>query len=552
MRELSKAEFNHEIAIANLNDGFVEQDWVIVYSFQTWDDELEEGCSMFRYRRCYLVDPHNDSSYISNPRFDIGENEYCSLINGTKYRKYPKDGIEPLFTRREFKINSGYQHQVRINEEFIHIHGLFEKWIDEYGIEKRYIDFNDGEEIDVVIVTKNEIKIRHTYLMAFMQIKKLNLICGLHEEQGFSTKYRKLVPYSPCISDGNIIIENQDGNLIYNSWYNIAGGIERQNIFDGKKLVRYNPHQDFMKKLDPKYVDYIIGYDNNLGSNILQSCYPDGTSSDNNEVFFKKEVLEKYRMASTVRINTLSIEMVGKWTLKCDNDLDEYIIVRIKDLSYLPFSEQNHWRTYNIVPQNVQHSEAFKMSKDYWGPLQYTSKEYILRGLIIQCNTMWNEYFGWHLFNPLSNYQKESLYQIFKLSINDYSPFAELLTKTSLVITASINVEVINELKQLYEERDMPITKLKKYLKSINIELPKFTEFLTNLNTLRSYFTNAHPHKGSYKDRKFTKKTAFIGFDADKENFIEATNNLFVLGIEAFQEAITFFSAKSHLQAKEN
>ncbi len=87
MRELSKAEFNHEIAIANLNDGFVEQDWVIVYSFQTWDDELEDGCSMFRYRRCYLVDPHNDSSYISNPRFDIGENEYCSLITMVRKEK---------------------------------------------------------------------------------------------------------------------------------------------------------------------------------------------------------------------------------------------------------------------------------------------------------------------------------------------------------------------------------------------------------------------------------------------------------------------------------
>ena len=542
MRELSKAEFNHEIAIDNLNDGFVEQDWVIVYSFQTWDDELEEGCSMFRYKRCYLVNPNKSSLYLSDPKFDIEENEYCCFINGNEYRKYPKDGIEPLFTRREFKVNSIHQYQVRINEEFIHIHGLFEKWKDEYGIEKRYIDFNDGEEIDVVIVTKNEIKIRHTYLMAFMQIKKLNLICALHEEQGFSTKYKRPIPYSPCISEGNLVVENPDGYLIYNSWYTIAS-FERQNIFDGKIMLHFNRYQDFMKKLEPRYENFIIGYDKTLGSNILQSCYPEGTSADNNEVFFKKEVLEKYRMASAVRINPLSIEMVGSWMLKCDNDLDDYIIVRIKDLSYLPFSEQNHWKTYNIVPQNISHSNAFNMrAKDYWGKIQCSSNDYILRDLIGQCNTIWNDYFGWHLFNPLSNYQKESLYQIFRLNINDYSPFAELLTKTSLVITASINITEINEMESLYEERDMPITKLKKYLKSINVDLPKFTEYLTNLNTLRSYFTNAHPHKSSYKDKKFKKKTAFIDFDADKENFIEASENLFIKGIEAFQEAIELLS----------
>lgn len=542
MRELTKAEFNHEMAIAQLNDGFVEQDWVIVYSFQTWDDELEEGCSMFRYKRCYLVDPNKSSLYISDPKFDIAENEYCCLINGNEYRKYPKDGIEPLFTRREFKVNSSHQHQVRINEEFIHIHGLYERWIDENGIEKRYIDFNDGEEIEVVIVTKNEIKIRHTYLMAFMQIKKLNLICVLHEEQGFTTKYRKPIPYSPCKSDGNKVIENPNGYLIYNFWYTIAG-FERQNIFDGKIMIRFNRYPDFMKKLEPRYVDFIIGYDKNLGSNILQSCYPNGTSSDNNEVFFKKEVLEKYRMVSTIKVNPLSVEMVGSWVLECDNDLDDYIIVRIKDLSYLPFSEQNHWKTYNIVPQNISHSNAFNLrAKEYWGKLQYSSKEYIFRELIVQCNTVWKDHFGWCLFNTLSQYQKESLYQIFRLGINDYSPFAELLTKTSLVVTASINVAEISKLESLYEEGDMPITKLKKYLKSINAELPKFTEYLTNLNTLRSYFTNAHPHKSSYKDKKFKKKTSFIGFDADKENFIEAADNLFVLGIDAFQEAIAFCS----------
>lgn len=539
MRELSKAEFNHEIAIANLNDGFVEQDWVIVYSFQTWNDELEEGCSMFRYKRCYLVNPNKSSLYLSDPKFDIEENEYCCLINGNEYRKYPKDGIEPLFTRREFKVNSSHQYQVRINEEFIHIHGLFEKWKDEYGIEKRYIDFKDGEEIDVVIVTKNEIKIRHTYLMAFLQIKKFNLICALHEEQGFSTKYKKPIPYSPCVSDGNIVIENPDGNLIYNSWYSITGGIERQNIFDGKRMLRFNLYQDFMKKLEPRYENFIIGYNKTVGSNILQSCYPEGTPADNNEVFFKKEVLEKYRMASAVRVNPLSIEMVGSWSLECDNDIDDYIIVRIKDLSYLPFSEQNHWKTYNIVPQKIEHSKAFKLkSERYWGKLQYSSKDYVLRELVIQCNTVWNDYFRWHLFNPLSNYQMESLFQIFKLNINDYSPFAELLTKISLVITASINVDEISKLQDLYDKDDKPIQKLKKYLISKNVDLPKFTEFLTKLNRLRSYFTNAHPHKSSYKHKDFIKITSFIGFDADKRNFIEATNNLFTQGIEAFQEVI--------------
>lgn len=540
MRELSISEFNHEIAIAQLNDCFIEQDWIAVYSFQTWDDELEEGCTMFRHRYCYLVHPDKTASYSNSPKFDVADNEHCHVINDKDYRKTPKDGIEQLFTRREFKINSKYLYQVRINEEFIHLHRLYEKWIDSNGIEKQYIDFNDGEEIVVVDVKKDEIRIRHKYLMAFMQVTKLNLFCVLHEEQGFDTTYRKPVPFKPCVSDGNIIIENPDGELIYNCWFGIAG-FERQNIFNGKKVMQYQPFHDFMKRLEPKYAEFIIKYDKLSGTNILQSCFPNGTIEDNNEVFFKKEVLEKYRYNSNAKILPLEVELLSEWSLECDNDIDNFIIVRIKDMSKIPFLEQDHWRNYNVVPQNVPHSNAYTLrSKGYWGKLKYSSIDYIFREVIEQCNIVWKDYFGWFLFNPLPEYQKESLYQIFRLYVNDYAPFAELITKIGLVTTASINVDEINKSQHLYEERDMPITKLKKYLDANNIELPKFTDYLVRLNRLRSYFTNAHPHSSSYKSKNFIKATSFIEFDADKANFMEASDILIKKGIDAFNEAIKY------------
>lgn len=544
MRDIINTEFNHENALAQLNNGFIEQDWIIVYSFQSWDDELEEGCSMFRHRYCYLVNPRKTAIYLSTPKFDIAENEHCHIINNEKYIKTPKDGIEQLFTRREFRVNSKYLYQVRINEEFIHLHRLYEKWLDAHGVEKQYTAFNDGEEIVVIDVKKDEIRIRHAYLMAFMQVTRMNLFCVLHEEQGFSTMYRKPLPYQSCVTDGDIIIKNPDGDIIYNCWFGIAG-FERQNIFTGKKLIRYQLFHDFMKRLEPKYADFIINYDKFSGTNTLQSCFPKGTIEDNNEVFFKKEVLEKYRYNSNAKIMPLEVEILSEWSLECDNDIEDYIIVRIKDMSRIPFSEQDHWRNYNVVPQNVSHSDAFKLkSKGFWGELKYSSIDYIFRDVIRRCNIVWKDSFGWNLFNPLPEYQKESLYQIFRLYVNDYSPFAELITKIGLVSTASINVDEINKCQHLYEERDMPITKLKKYLESRGVNLPNFTDYLTRLNRLRSYFTNAHPHSSSYKNKNFIKATSFIEFDADKGNFIEASDILINKGIEAFNEVINFCISK--------
>lgn len=547
MKEISSSEFNHENALTQLSDGFIEHDWIVVYSFQTWDDELEEGCSMFRHRYCYFVSPLKADSYLSSPKFDVAENEHCQIINEKDYKKTPKDGIEQLFTRREFRVNSKYLYQVRINEEFIHFHRLYEKWLDSYGSEKQYIAFNDGEEIVVVDVKKNDIRIRHSYLMAFMQLAKLNLFCVLHEEQSFSTAYRKPLPFPQCISNENKIIENPDGNIVYNCRYDIVG-FERQNIFNGKKLIRYQLFQDFMKRLEPKYANFITGYDRLTGTNILQSCCPSGTIEDNNEVFFRKEVLEKYRNNSGARILPLRVEIALDWALECDNDIDDFIIVRLKDLSKIPFMEQLHWQNYNIVPENTSHSEAYELKrKGYFGELKYSSIDYVFRQVIERCNKVWELHFGWKLFNSLHEYQKESINQIFRLYLNDYSPFAELVTKIGLVTTGNINVEEINKCQHLYEEHDMPITKLKKYLDSIGVHLPKFTDYLLNFNRLRSYFTNAHPHVSSYKNKKFIKVTSFIEFDADKANFIEASDRLLNKGIEAFNEAISFCISQKDL-----
>ena len=119
MRELTESEFYHETAISQLEDAFVENDWVIIYSNETWDNELVDGCSMFRIRRCYLIEPRLEDSCANFPDFDIEEYEKCSLINSNQFIAYAKDGIEPLFTRREFCTPCGYKYQIRLNEDTV-------------------------------------------------------------------------------------------------------------------------------------------------------------------------------------------------------------------------------------------------------------------------------------------------------------------------------------------------------------------------------------------------------------------------------------------------
>lgn len=537
MRELTESEFYHETAINQLEDAFVENDWIIIYSNETWDNELVDGCSMFRLRRCYLVDPRLEDKYASHFDFDIEEYEKCSYINSNEFKASVKEGIEQLFTRREFNTFYGYKYQIRLNDDFVHIFHLYERWNDIEGIEKDFVSFSDGNEDIVVKVRKNEIRIKHTFLISFLCYKKMNLVCALREEQGFDPTYKAGIQYQ--VRQEKVV--KLDIALLYKSTFEVVG-FQRQNILIGKRILRHESFSKFVDAISPRYAEFIVGYDSQQCEPIYLSCATKDAADDYRLIFFEKKVVERYRTMSCAKIEAFSIE-TDDFFLRCDNDSPDYIIVYLKDLGSLPYSEQQHWKIYNVVPQRNHFSTAFtKRLTGYWGPLDYASIDFVFRERIIQLNSLWLKKFGWELLKPPTNAQRNIFYQVIVLQINEYGQLADLIQKMNLLLTDSINVKELNKAPIVYNDDDKSIQRLSKFIEFQNLTSAKFVEFLSCLNRLRSYFTNTHRHNSNYVDKNFMKATAYINIELSVPNFQNASVILFQKANDAFEEIINVLS----------
>src|SRR5690606_417635 len=90
------------------------------------------------------------------------------------------------------------------------------------------------------------------------------------------------------------------------------------------------------------------GYDEE-GNLIYESC--DAEKIDFKTTFFKKEVLDKYyNDPGKYQVDGFGVKS-RFFTLKCDNNVPEYVPVFLSDLKYLSHTEQLHWKQYNIPPR---------------------------------------------------------------------------------------------------------------------------------------------------------------------------------------------------------
>ena len=280
-----------------------------------------------------------------------------------EYLRYGVDnGVEPLIIDRSFhRLRDGYR---EISEEFRLFHDLYhDKKTDQYI----KINENGNEEV-VAVVEPNYVQIRHKEIRQFLAIKEMYLAIQFIFSET-STQTLEELGFTAGDED------RQDDLMRWMQRYGDLDGINNCRAFSrlvGKRVVKPLPKAKsgfwpFAEVSDQEYASFIIDVSED-GDEIIYTSNPDElkTPADPGNIrgvhkeapnyltpiHFRKKVLDKYyHEPSKYTVEDSLLRCGSLWSVYIDNHHNEIVYAWLGDLGRdLPYSEQEHWRQYNIPP----------------------------------------------------------------------------------------------------------------------------------------------------------------------------------------------------------
>ena len=442
------------------------------------------------------IQSDNVNNWLRNPM--PGFTQYSGNGDGEiVYSKYGKDGCEPFAIRRNFE-GLGVEDYYEIVEEFRLLNNLY------YDVSKNiYIDL--VSDTIVVKIIDNHVLVHKTYLKRYLSVKNMALMIHIDSRVDYNG--------SECDSPSNNK-QHRAENTNYSLHY---GNVDRKkfSLLYYKTLIYgvpiekcgYPPYDE----QDTSYVEFIIGLDED-GAEITCTCNPDELDNDFGAnpnkphylapVFFKREVLKKYYdnpKKYTIQDGHLSCG--SRWSLRMDNNLDEYVSVYLGDLgSDLPdTSEQQYWRTFNIAIDGKLSEAKFK--RDFLGLWSNSdSPIFIFKNAYINLNKEFEKKFGWPLFLPLHDDEKY-IFDGLRLPIgNDQPEFDTLVLALTKLINDSLNEKEVKKLlSSISDLKTGSINRLEKWFEISGLSnYLSHIEFLRKLQGLRSS-SSAHKKGKEYE-----------------------------------------------------
>lgn len=535
-KHLTETEFYHKSHIEILSNHFLENDWVWLYKKYY---ESSDGVERYHKYVSYLATPISAAFSLKTPNTDIQDDVRVALMGDYTYRPFAKPGFENLVTVRDFKVSRTYYKDIRIAEELIYYFNLFESK-EENGDTCYYKIENDTKKL-VCLINKDSVKILNQYLVEFMAAKRMDLICCCQSEIEFDSGAIDL-PFEIECTNGKF--KDISPNAKSNYQICISPHFAKiQSWFNGKIIFNHESLKSIIERMKTS-VNYIIGTDVN-GAPIASTVATDPYTP----VFFDKKVQAYYNYQGC-RIEELRI-ISPNFTLRCDNDHNDYVVVFLRDIQDLPYREQCIWKGFNITPDGRTFSKLFQKTiiEGKWNGVAQ-SIDFVFRDLYKTFVAKWEEKYGWKLFKSLNGIQAEYFNQICILNRDDYEALTDLVKYLSLLLQESLDLEmmemiipakteikekVVNGEKTKESTKEKPLSHLDRILETLNIEGYNFIVFLRNLQSLRSYML----HRNSKKLDK-DKKRAFeyFGLNEDKSNSQSVSNNVLSLGATAISNMI--------------
>lgn len=274
---------------------------------------------------------------------------------------------------------------------------------------------------------------------------------------------------------------------------------------------------------DEQFEKFITGYDD-FGNEIFMDCR---TTNEKYFIvtYFKKEVLDKYyNDPSKYKVDDMHLSS-DFFSLKIDNNIEDYVAVLLIELGHLPHKEQLHWKQYNIAPQKGLSSTYVKtFFEGNWEQKPETA-DLFFKNKYNEFNKNWKNKFGWEFYKPLS---KENIHILTALHIpttNNIKTFCEQILSLVILTIDSLNEKELGH-GIILEKGDKGISKLEKYLLSNGIQMPDMISFLRNLQDLRSGLL---AHRFSKSAKNSIRAIQYFGIN--EGNYIIVAKDIFIKSI---------------------
>ena len=459
---------------------------------------------------CALIPSHQVEQALSKSSWDLMFYEGAPSVGAGpfQYLRYGNDnGIEPLVINRDFNESQiNYGKRVRyseISEEFRLFHNLY------HDSEKNeYIKIDDeGNEHLVAVVEPDCIQIKLLEIRQFLAVKRMHL--------SIQFSFQGDLKYSPeelGVSENEMVGEDEtkpirettrEGDICW--WHWQSRGYNDIRMLEGKRFIEPLPEsQSVFLGLaeEPKYVEFIIDVDENGKEMTHTSDAPHRLDP----VHFRKQVLDKYYEKPSMYSVEDSRVSCPWWAVRLDNHHEDKVIVLLRDLSSLPYTEQQHWRIYNILPEGV-------LSKTYFerylqGSFTATSDrpEHLFKHRYAHLQKESERCLGWQLLLPLKPRDEQRLKELRIPSTNEQREFDTLILNLAIILIDSLNQKELKKLISLEQDENLTpdqqeslkgsIGCLEIVLNSCGVEgAADHIAFLRKLQSLRS--TGSAHRKGS-------------------------------------------------------
>lgn len=328
---------------------------------------------------------------------------FCQSGDETIYITGQEDGFDYIVTEQYF--HSIEKNQFIVNPSFIMLFELYK------NADENYYSVDECGNLEKVIDIKREtVRVRTKYLMRYIAARQLLYVQFVDGRVSSPGNYPM---------DAELIHTEEEHANTYSYDMYFQSTPRHDYLFSmvyARSIVRPDSIESsglwpFDEITSEEYPDFIIG-ENPDGSYRRFTCDPSklGTYFGANPeaphyltpIFFKSDVLDKYRKNPYFRVTERCLECGTQWEVEIDNVIPERVMVYLGDLGRdLPESERMHFIQYELSPEEQKVSkEAFcndflNMFVDSTGPVaSFTSARAHL-------DATWKERFGAPLFRSL-------------------------------------------------------------------------------------------------------------------------------------------------------
>ncbi len=548
MLDLSFSDWIHHIETS-----FLEDKWITLYRRYKTENGFEKG-SIYTglVKRKYIKEILDTTNWERIPEYGlygitIG---WCNKRKTIFYNTYHDKEVEPIVYIRDFE--GCHPDIISIIEEFIL---NFQLIVKEHQNNTSYyfIDDNRREE-EAIRIEDNLVRIDRKFLLEYVYVKRMDLVLYFDlwrfsneslEDLGFSQSQlnvkNKQSHYDVYIDELKEYVQNgrSQGWIMGKRIYRLPNGYKSW-YFDKDETAK-------------EYEKFIIG-EGKSGEDICHTCdekhlddfYGKNPGSPNylTPVFFDRGVMKKYYdNPEKYRVRDSCVELIGRWSLRIDNNRSDVVISYLGYIGRLPNIEQRYWRSFNIKPithKTVSSPDAKLWRREGMPRLDLLSDVAYKRGVLAEftqpeaidlvfkdtIHKFYERFFernGWHIIKPLSD--KDS-YRLPALHIPVDDSEIELKNQVEsmcVILVESINASKLESILCGKNENEKSISLLKRFLEMKQIDDEGTIYFLLNLNTLR----NLKLHRISTSKPKPEQKRAIEYFSLESSSFSDIMMSIF-------------------------